>query len=62
MKQIYFNIKKGELKVKVENLDDLWYLSTIIEPKDLIKGKTIRKIKLGEKEQRKLRIIKNLFF
>ena len=62
MKQIYSNIKKGELKLKVENLDDLWYLSTIIEPKDLIKGKTVRKIKLGEQEERKIKIIKKPIF
>lgn len=62
MKQIYSNIKKGELKIKIENLDDLWYLSTIIDPKDLVKGKTIRKIKLGKEEQRKLKIIKKPVF
>lgn len=62
MKQIHFNLKKGEIKLKVENLDDLWYLSTIIEPKDIIKGKTIRKIKLGEQEQRNIKIIKKPVF
>ena len=62
MKQLYSNIKKGEIKLKIENLDDLWYLSTIIDPNDIIKGKTIRKIKLGEKEQRKIKIIKKPVF
>lgn len=62
MKQLYTNLKKGEIKLKAENLDDLWYLSTIIEPRDIIKGKTLRKIKIGEKEQRKLKIIKKPVF
>ena len=47
MKQIHFNLKKGEAKLKIENMDDLWCLSHIIEPGDLVKGKTIRKIKIG---------------
>ncbi len=62
MKQIYFNLKKGEIKLKAENLDDLWYLSNIIEPKDIIKGKTVRKIKLGGEEQRKQKITKKPVF
>src|SRR3989338_3406954 len=62
MKQIYSNLKKGEIKVKVENMDDLWYLSTIIDPGDFVKGKTIRKIKLGDKEERAVKIIKKPVF
>ena len=51
-----FLLKNGEIKVKIENPDDFWYLTTIIDKGDLVKGKTIRKIKLGEKviEGRKL--------
>ena len=45
MKLLCYNLKKGEVKVLAQNLDDLWYLSTIIEPKDIVQGKTIRKIK-----------------
>ncbi len=58
MKIINLNLKKGEIKLTVENLDDLWYLSTILEPGDLIKGSTLRKIKLGEDQDRKAKIIK----
>ncbi len=50
MKQIYSNIKKGEVKVAVENLDDIWYLSHIIDKGDLVKGKTSRKVKVGKEE------------
>ena len=58
MKIIYSNLKKGEVKIKIENPDDYWYLSTIIDKGDLVKGKTIRKIKIGEKEQRSMKIVK----
>lgn len=53
MKIIHQNIKKGEIKLKIENLDDLWYLSSIIDHGDLIRGKTLRKIKLGQDNERK---------
>jgi len=62
MKQIYFNSRKAELKLKIENMDDLWCLSQVIEPGDLVKGKTIRKIKIGETNQRKVNIVKKPVF
>jgi len=58
MKIIKQDLKKGQITVKVENLDDLWYLSHIIDKKDLIKGKTSRKIKLSKEDERKQQIIK----
>lgn len=57
MKLIHQNLKKGELKLKPENQDDLWYLVSTIDPGDLVKSRTIRKIKLGEKETN-IKIIK----
>jgi len=62
MKQQYLDLKKGEAKLKIENLDDLWYLSQIIDIGDLVKGKTIRKIKIGQESDRKLRIVKKPTF
>jgi len=62
MKLIYSDFKKGEVKVKVENLDDLWYLNQIIEKNDFVKGKTLRKLKLGEENQRKQKIVKKPVF
>ncbi len=58
MQKIYSNLKKGELKVKVTNPDDLWYLSQIIEPHDLVKAATVRKIKLGESTERGSAVIR----
>jgi len=62
MKLTFSDFKKGQAKVKIENLDDLWYLNQIIEKNDIIKGKTIRKIKIGEEAQRKQKIVKKSVF
>lgn len=62
MKILSKNLKKGELKVLTENQDDLWYLSTIIEPGDLVKGKTLRKIKIGDSEQRNTKAVRKPAF
>jgi protein pelota len=45
MKILHF--RKDEAKVLVENLDDLWCLSNIIDVGDSIDGRTFRKIKVG---------------
>ncbi|MBD3263222.1 mRNA surveillance protein pelota, partial [Candidatus Woesearchaeota archaeon] len=61
MKIIHLNRKKSIAKIKVTNLDDLWHLSRIIEPNDLISGKIERKIKLGRAKE-KSRAIRKSFF
>lgn len=58
MKIIHQNLKSGEVKVKVENLDDLWYLSNVVDPGDLIRGETERKIKIGDSNTENVRIIR----
>ena len=55
MKIISSNFKKGEAKVKIETLDDLWYLSQVIDVGDTVKGKTLRKIKVGSAEKEAVR-------
>ena len=45
MKIIYNDIKKGVVKLKVENLDDLWYLSGILNRGDKVVSKTERRVK-----------------
>ncbi|MBI2651247.1 mRNA surveillance protein pelota [Candidatus Woesearchaeota archaeon] len=62
MKIIHQDFKKGEVKVKVDNLDDLWYLSSIVEKNDFIKGKTLRKIKFGDETQRNQKSVKKALF
>ncbi len=58
MKTLHTNLKKGEIKLEPENMDDLWYLSHIISLNDLIRSKTLRKIKLGGEDERSAKIIK----
>ena len=62
MQKIYSNLKKRVFKLKVTNLDDLWFLSGIIEKNDLISGKTLRKIKKSEKDERKQIVSKKEVF
>ncbi len=60
MKLLLKDLKKGEIKIKAENSEDLWYLGNIIDENDLIKGKTLRKIKVGQEQSQ--RIIKKPVF
>ena len=53
MQIIKSDFKKGFVKLKVEDIEDLWYLSRIIDVGDLVKGKTTRKIKIGAGENTK---------
>jgi protein pelota len=62
MKIINQDLKKKQIKLKIENLDDLWYLSHIIDKNDYIKGKTVRKIKIGDQQQRNVKIVKKTVF
>jgi len=50
MNIIHSDFKKGKVKLRVNDLDDLWYLSHIVDVGDFVKGKTTRKIKLGKEE------------
>ncbi len=62
MKILHKNLKHETIKLQPENLDDLWYLSTIIDHGDLIKGQTVRKIKVGKEDARKPQIKKKKVF
>ena len=62
MKIVHKNLKKGEIKLQIENLDDLWYLSTLIDVDDTVKGQTFRKIKIGEEGQRNQKVVKKKIF
>jgi protein pelota len=60
MKILEKDFKKGFVKCKVTSLDDLWYLSHIIDNGDSVSGKTIRKLKLGEGTDRNIKIVKKV--
>ncbi|MEA2037886.1 MAG: mRNA surveillance protein pelota [Nanoarchaeota archaeon] len=62
MKQLLLDLKKGAAKLKIESIQDLWYLSQIIDLGDFVKGKTIRKIKIGQEGERKQAIVKKPVF
>jgi len=45
------DFKKGKVRLRIIDLDDLWYLSNLIDEGDLVKGKTTRKLKIGSEDQ-----------
>ena len=53
MQIISSEYKKGFVKLKVTDPEDLWYLSHLIDPGDFIKGRTTRKIRIGEGDNAK---------
>jgi len=48
------DFRKGFAKIRVNDPDDLWYLSHLIDVGDLVKGKTTRKVKIGDSENAKV--------
>lgn len=58
MKIVFQDLQKGELKLEIGSLDDIWYISQCIEPGDQIQGKTLRKIKLGDDTDKNVKVIK----
>jgi len=58
----YSNIPKGEAKVRVQHMDDLWYLSHIIDINDSVSGQTIRKIKIGSGDEMNANVVKKKIF
>jgi len=45
MRVLFKDLRRGAVKVLVENLDDLWYLSQVVREGDLVKSKTTRRVK-----------------
>jgi protein pelota len=62
MKIIYKNLKQGIIKIRPENLDDLWCLSSVISKGDYVSGKTYRKIVIGDKEKDRAKSVKKPMF
>lgn len=54
-------LSKDETKIKVDTLDDLWHLSRLIEPEDIVAGEIVRKVKVG-KEDEKTRLKRETYF
>jgi protein pelota len=51
MKILNSNTKTGSYKLQIQNQDDLWYLSQIIDINDIVKSKSLRKIKSSDSEK-----------
>ncbi|MEN4006902.1 MAG: mRNA surveillance protein pelota [Methanobacteriaceae archaeon] len=63
MRIVHQDMKKGFIELIPETLDDLWHLSHIIEPGDLVSSKTTRRIQDSTGERiRSDRGIKKTFF
>jgi protein pelota len=62
MQVVKKNLKAGEVVVKVDNAEDLWYLHQLITTDDLVSGKTERKVKIGEGDERKQAVVKKTVF
>ncbi|RME54812.1 mRNA surveillance protein pelota [Candidatus Woesearchaeota archaeon] len=60
MKVIFKDFKSGVLKFQVESLDDLWYISHVIDKGDIVQGKTFRKIKIGQEPN--VKVVKKPLF
>lgn len=57
MKILKKDLKHGEVKILPESLDDIWYISQILDPGDILKGKTPRKIKATETAEGEKRMV-----
>lgn len=53
MDLIHADFRKRTVKLRITDPEDVWYLTHLIDPGDLITGKTARKMKLGEGENAK---------
>lgn len=56
MRIITKNLKEGVVKVRIDSPDDLWTLKSVIEPGDLLRGSTERKVKIGSGREEKATI------
>lgn len=51
MKVLHRDLKEGKLKLKVESLDDLWYMKSILEEGDTVEGVSYRRIRDEERKR-----------
>lgn len=59
MKVISWN--KNEVKVRLTEPEDAWYLNQIIEKEDLVSSKTLRKLTLGSEDAKTTHVIRPVF-
>ena len=61
MQIIKKSLKEGEVVLRIDSAEDLWYLSQLVSPGDVASGKTERKIKLGGSEEKSSVVKKSVF-
>lgn len=52
MKKLKSDTKKGIMKLQADSIEDLWYLSQVIDQGDLVRARTFRKVKSGGEDER----------
>ena len=57
MKILKKDIRHGEIKLLVETPEDAWYVSQLLDPGDILKGKTPRKVKVSEEADATKRMV-----
>lgn len=62
MRIVHQDLKDGIVKLEPEHADDLWYLSLLVEPGDLVSAETERKVKIGDAETEKARVVRKRVF
>jgi protein pelota len=62
MRIIHQDLKSGIVKVEPDSPDDLWYLSLLIEPGDIVSGESERKVKIGDADTEKARVVRKKVF
>lgn len=50
MKILHKDLREGKFKLQIDNNDDVWLISQIVDSGDLVSGQTFRKIKIGDSE------------
>ncbi len=58
MKILGKDYRKGKVDLSIDSKDDLWYISYIIDNGDSVSSLTERKIKIGDDDERKKKIVK----
>jgi len=49
MRVIHYDEKQEEVKIQPDYLEDLWFLTKIVEPGDVVGGSSLRRFKTGDK-------------
>ncbi|RME80052.1 MAG: mRNA surveillance protein pelota [Methanobacteriota archaeon] len=53
MKLLKKDLKEGIITLKIENIQDLWYLVKVVNVGDVVEGRSFRAVKFGDSEERK---------